>query len=189
MLIKFGWERKIKVLMMTKSVLSLVVFVAGVFLSLAGGFLLLQGSGERPVMTPYKGSSVCGLSAVANICGIFGRPLELTEVYSRAGAPLDHKLGISLLSCKRALEASGINCTSLRFDSIDELPEATPIILTILLGKNQQGEDRLHAVVAIRRDKRVLIIDEQKVSTVALDRLDKQVGDIAIVTNIVKNLN
>ncbi len=139
---------------MNKLILIFCLFLVGIGLCVIGLFLLSQEPHESPIVSRYEGSSICGLSAVANICGIFGSPVEVSEVYSRVGVPLDHKRGISLLSCKRALEASGIDCTALRFNSIEELPEATPLILAVIIGKNDQNNNRLHAVAAGRHDHR-----------------------------------
>lgn len=177
-----------------KMIVGTIVSLAGASSCIAGVFLLFHGpdahiqeSDRHTAVVRYQGSSVCGLSAVANISGMYGTPLEISEVYGRVGAPIDHKRGISLLSCKRALEASGIGCTSLQFESTADLPEATPMILTILHGKNDQGENRLHALAAIRHDTRVLLIDGQNVSTATVDELDERVGNVAIVTSTLRN--
>src|SRR5690606_16598101 len=121
-----------------------------------------QPDEESAVSVRYKGSSTCGLTAVANICRMYGEPVEMTEAYKRASAYLDHKLGISLLGCKRALEASGIGCEALRFQSVNDLPEATPMLFT-LRGQDRR-EDRLHATVVVRSGRRALLIDGHTMS-------------------------
>ena len=132
-----------------------------------------------------KGSSVCGLTAVVNICRMSGIPLELHEAYRRSGTVLDHKRGISLLGCKRALESSGLRCETLRFKSVLDLPEAVPILLT--LKGEDQTKSRLHAVVALRRDKRLLIIDGHEVNEFRSIDIDRKTANIAIITTIVNN--
>lgn len=165
---------------MSKSIPGFVLVVAGAFSCIVGVFLLLQGPSEQLITTLYKGSSMCGPAAVANICRMWGISLEMTEAYRRAGEPLDHKRGISLLGCKRALEASGIGCEVLRFGSIGDLPEATPILFTL-----KRNKDRVHAVAVVRHGKRVLLIDGHKIYTVTSNYLDKRTRNIAIVTSMI----
>jgi hypothetical protein len=176
---------RLKVAKMSKSVVGVVSFVAGVLSCALGMFLLLQAPDHALQLTRYKGSSLCGLAAVVNICRMWGIPLELGQAYRRAAEPLDDRRGISLLGCKRALEASGVGCEVLRFRSIGDLPGATPILLT-LQGKDRL-KDRLHAVAVVRDGKRVLLIDGHNVYAVTSDYVDKQIGNIAIVTTMVSN--
>lgn len=172
---QFG-ESKVK-----ESTYAICARIGGTILFGVGVFLLVQTPGqESSVPVAYKGSSVCGLSAIANICRMYGEPLEMTEAYRRAGVPLDHRRGISLLGCKRALEASGIDCEALRFRSVNDLPEGTPILFT-LHGRDRRN-DRLHATVIMRSGKRVLLVDGHNISVVTSEYLDAHTGHIAVLT-------
>ena len=172
---------------MKKSITGFTICGTGALCCILGMFLLLLGPDEGSKRTLRKGSSVCGLSAVSNICRMWGIPMELSEAYQRAGVPLDHKLGISLLGCKRTLESTGILCEALRFGSIGDLPEATPILLS-LQGKDRI-KDRFHAVAVIRHGNRILLVDGQKINIVSSEHIDKRSGNIAIVTNMKTNIN
>jgi hypothetical protein len=78
-----------------------------------------------------------------------------------------------LANCHRSLEELGVPCDAIHFRSVNDLPEAVPILCVL---RRRNG---LHSVVIIRRADRVLVIDGQhtfRQTTKWLDSVTAYVG-------------
>jgi hypothetical protein len=120
---------------------------------LVGAWLFQKGADAA---RDYEGAEftkpICGISAVATICSLRGRPVDMGTVVCHTG--LEDR-GISLRGCLTALNDLGVSSLAVRFRSVADLPERVPCLCVV---RTMKGTGR-HAIVVIRSADTFLIID------------------------------
>jgi ABC-type bacteriocin/lantibiotic exporter with double-glycine peptidase domain len=119
-------------------------------------------------------NEICGLTAVVNICSLHGIRADFIELCKQAATT--YGKDITLLVCRQALEERGIRSNAVRFKSITNLPEGSPLICVL---RKKRG---LHAVAALRRGNEVLLIDGQSIKRFSTDYIDGVTENVALVT-------
>jgi hypothetical protein len=155
-------------LLLTLTCIAGVAAGYAVTVTFAGG-----GACYRPDIRPSS-RPFCGLSAVATICTIAGRPANLSEVYLHAGAT---DKGTTLAQCQQALTSLDVPNKFVRFRSLSELPERVPILCPLHVGIGRPS----HAVVIYRIMDRTLMIDGRHIAVVDVGELSKVTLGLAIV--------
>jgi len=160
--------------MFKKRRLHLCLFLLAILAGILIGYTIIAY--PRRNLAFYESSATgpfCGLTSVATICSLKGIETNISTVYRHAGA--DKKGYTSLANCQRALQELGVPCDAVRFKSARDLPPGVPVLCAL---RQLKG---LHAVVIIRNQDKVLVIDGQisfKESTQWLDRVTAHNGVI-----------
>jgi hypothetical protein len=154
------------------------LLIAGVCVTSISALLVFVLQSGQDSSRYYEGigarlaQPLCGPLAIVNMCSLCGIQTDLTSVVRRTGLETQ---GVSLGRCVTVLSDLGVSCELRRFHSASDLPEAVPVLCVV---RTQAGS---HAVVAVRKEKNVLLVDGQNNQVVSVPYVDCVSDGIAVV--------